>query len=72
MAYSFAMVNPITSKMSKYYEQVKSNYSRDVDHLINFKRDGLWIKEKLMKDTDLFIQKKLREIILKFDNLTFG
>ena len=40
------ILNPVTSKMSKYYEQVKSNYSRDVDHLINFKRDGLWIKEK--------------------------
>ena len=39
--------NPLTSTMSKYYEQVKSNYSRDIDHLINFKRDGLWIKEKL-------------------------
>ena len=31
------IVNPITSKMSKYYEQIKSNYSRDIDHLINFK-----------------------------------
>ena len=41
----FAVGKLITSKMSKYYEQVKSNYTRDVDHLINFKRDGLWIKK---------------------------
>ena len=31
--------------MSKYYEVTKSNYSRDIDHLITFNRNGLWIKE---------------------------
>lgn len=40
------LLNPITSSMSKYYEQTKSQYSKDVDHLINFKKNGLWIKEK--------------------------
>ncbi len=40
-------INPVTSTMSKYYEKTKSNYSRDVDHLINFNKDGLWIKEKI-------------------------
>ena len=39
------MVNPITSSMSKYYEKTKSGYSRDIDHLITFNRNGLWIKE---------------------------
>ena len=39
-------INPITSTMSKYYEKTKSNYSRDIDHLISFNNDGLWIKEK--------------------------
>ena len=29
-------LNPITSTMSKYYEKTKSNYSRDIDHLISF------------------------------------
>ena len=28
------IINPITSNMSKYYEKTKSNYSRDIDHLI--------------------------------------
>ena len=40
-------INPITSSMSKYYEKTKSDYSRDIDHLITFNRNGLWIKENL-------------------------
>ncbi len=40
-------INPITSTMSKYYEQTKSNYSRDIDHLVTFNKNGLWIKENL-------------------------
>ena len=34
--------------MSKYYEQTKSNYSRDIDHLVTFNKNGLWIKENLL------------------------
>ena len=41
------LANPITSSMSKYYEITKSNYSRDIDHLVTFNRNGLWIKENL-------------------------
>ena len=40
-------INPITSSMSKYYEKTKSGFSKDIDHLITFNRNGLWIKEKL-------------------------
>ena len=40
-------INPITSTMSKYYEQTKSNYARDIDHLVTFNKNGLWIKENL-------------------------
>ena len=39
--------NPITSKMAKYYEITKSNYSRDIDHLITFNKNGIWIRENL-------------------------
>ena len=53
--------------MSKYYEQEKSKYSRDVDHLINFKRDGLWIKEKINDKHRFIFQKKLMDL---FENLT--
>ena len=39
--------NPITSSLFKYYEKTKSNYSRDIDHLVTFNKNGLWIKENL-------------------------
>ncbi len=52
-------INPLTSNMAKYYEKVKANYSRDVDHLINFKRDGLWIKEKLENKQRFIYSKKI-------------
>tara|TARA_B100000941_G_C28492836_1_gene549023 strand:- start:560 stop:1648 length:1089 start_codon:yes stop_codon:yes gene_type:complete len=42
------IINPITSTMSKYYEKTKSNYSRDIDHLVTFNKNGLWIKENLL------------------------
>ena len=39
--------NPLTASMSKYYEKTKSNYSRDIYHLVTFNKNGLWIREKL-------------------------
>ena len=39
-------INPITSNMATFYEKTKSNYSKDIDHLINFNKNGLWIKEE--------------------------
>ena len=41
------IVNPITSSMVKYYEKTKSQYARDIDHLVTFNKNGLWIKENL-------------------------
>jgi len=43
-------INPITSSMSKYYEKTKSNYARDIDHLVTFNKNGLWIKENINID----------------------
>ena len=40
-------INPVTSAMAKYYEQTKSVYSKDIDHLVTFNNNGLWIKENL-------------------------
>jgi len=40
-------INPVTSIMVKYYEQTKSTYSRDIDHLVSINKNGLWIKENL-------------------------
>ena len=41
------VANPITSSMVKYYEKTKSQYARDIDHLVTFNNNGLWIKESL-------------------------
>ena len=41
------IINPITSSLSIFYEKTKSNYSRDIDHLATFNKNGLWIKENL-------------------------
>ena len=58
------IVNPITSNMVKYYEQTKSNYSKDTDHLVTINRNGVWIRET--KDNNLYIinGKRLEDISL--------
>ena len=38
---------PVISSMSKYYEKTKSKYARDIDHLVTFNKNGLWIKENI-------------------------
>ena len=67
-------ISPVTSSMSKYYEKTKSYYSKDIDHLVSFNRNGLWIKENL-KDGQRIISAKndepkwLKSItIFNFDN----
>lgn len=42
-------INPISSSLVKYYEKTKSNYARDIDHLVTFNKNGLWIKENTNK-----------------------
>ena len=42
-------VNPATSSMLRYYEKTKAQYARDIDHLITFNKNGLWIKENINK-----------------------
>ena len=41
------IVNPMTSSMVKYYEMTKSKYARDIDHLVTYNKNGLWIKENI-------------------------
>lgn len=52
------IVNPITSTFSIYYEKSKSQYSKDIDHLITFNKNGLWIKEKLDSKQRIISAKK--------------
>ena len=42
-----SFLSPIFSNMTQYYEKTKSDYSRDIDHLVTFNKNGLWIKENI-------------------------
>ena len=44
--------------MSKYYEITKSNYSKDIEHLITFNNNGLWIKENFDKKNRVIYAQK--------------
>ena len=52
------VVNPITSSMLQFYEKTKSQYARDIDHLISFNKNGLWIKENLENGKRIITAKK--------------
>ena len=58
-------INPITSSMVKYYEQTKSKYSRDVDHLIVVNKNGLWIKENVNNINRIISADETKSNILK-------
>ena len=58
-------VNPITSVMSKYYEKTKSDFSRDIDHLVSFNKNGLWIKENLVEGQRIISAKRDDAKIIK-------
>ena len=55
------IANPITSSMAKYYEKTKSNYSKDIDHLILFNKNGLWIKENQNDNQRIISAEKLEK-----------
>jgi lipopolysaccharide export system permease protein len=57
-------INPITSSMSKYYEQTKSYYSKDIDHLVTFNKNGLWIKENVETNSRIISAVKMDKNIL--------
>ena len=50
--------------MVKYYEQTKSNYSKDTDHLVTINRNGVWIKEKQNSDLVIINADKLENNFL--------
>ena len=54
------VASPITSSMVKYYEKTKSQYARDIDHLVTFNKNGLWIKENLDGSTRIITASKLK------------
>ena len=66
-------INPITSSMSQYYDKTKSSYSKDIDHLVSFNKNGLWIKENLTNGQRIISAERGKEkelqnlIIYNFD-----
>ena len=54
-------INPVTSSLVKYYEKTKSNYARDIDHLVTFNRNGLWIKENLQNNERIITAAKMEK-----------
>ena len=59
------VINPVTSVMMKYYEQTKSEYSRDIDHLVTINKNGLWIKENLSTGHRIISADETKNKILK-------
>ncbi len=55
------IINPVTSSMVKYYEQTKSNYSKDTDHLVTINRNGVWIRENQKNNLIIINAKRLEE-----------
>ena len=51
--------------MIKYYEQTKSKYSRDIDHLVTINKNGLWIKENLKPGHRIISADETKKSILK-------
>ena len=47
--------------MSKYYEKTKSNYSKDINHLVTFNNNGLWIKENLDDGVRIITSSKYKD-----------
>ena len=65
------LLSPITSNMVKYYEKTKSIYAEDIDHLITFNKNGLWIKENTIDGTRIVSAKNAEKNIIK-DILIFN
>ncbi len=58
-------INPITSTLTKYYEQTKAKYSKDTDHLVAINKNGLWVKENYKDGSKIITAKKLEDVFLQ-------
>ncbi len=59
------LVSPVTSSMVKYYEKTKSQHARDIDHLVTFNNNGLWIKEVVDKGDRIISAESIESTIIK-------
>tara|TARA_E500000178_G_scaffold356566_1_gene435527 strand:- start:5224 stop:6312 length:1089 start_codon:yes stop_codon:yes gene_type:complete len=58
------LINPVTSSLIKYYEKTKSSYARDIDHLVSFNKNGLWIKENFNNGERIVTASKLEDFTI--------
>ena len=58
-------VNPVTASLIQFYETTKAKYSNDVNHLISFNKNGIWIKDEQEKREYIINASKLEGDILK-------
>ena len=59
------ILSPVTSNMVKYYEKTKSNYAKDIDHLITFNKNGLWIKENTKDGIRIVSAKNAQQNVIR-------
>jgi lipopolysaccharide export system permease protein len=57
-------LNPITSTIVKYYENIKGDYDLDKSHLASISGNGIWIKEKIGKNINIIRSGTLRDNFL--------
>ena len=58
-------INPFTSTMVKYYEKTKSEYSKDIDHLVSINKNGLWTKENINTGYRIISANKIKKNVLE-------
>ena len=51
--------------MVKYYEQTKSEYSKDIDHLVSINKNGLWTKENINTGHRIISSDEIKKNVLK-------
>ena len=59
-----AALNPVTSIAVKYYEDIKGKYDLDKSHLASISPNGIWIKEKIGKNTNIIKSEALKSDFL--------
>ena len=61
--------------MVKYYEVTKSQHAKDIEHLVAFNNNGIWIKEPILNGSSFRIKLGTNSVVnikgLKTETLTF-
>ena len=52
-------LNPLTSIVVKYYEDIKGDYNLDKSHLASINANGIWIKENMQNKVRIIRSKEL-------------